>query len=511
MGSFRERILAHRTQQLPILVVGLGASGIESALALRRIGVPVRAVERMAAQEFQARSKFAARLEEVEKAGVETAFGIDGERVGGFCERVTLAIISPGVAREGAICGALLRRKVDLIGELELGVELTAGRSVVVTGSNGKSTTSTLIASLLKRGGIPSRLCGNIGVPVVASLDARHLESSSNALETLVVEASSYQLEFCTVLKPKVAVFLNLSDNHLERHGSMERYFAIKANLFTHQEREDFAVINADDDYGRRLLGAVRGTAVPFGVNKEILVRHAPSGWYGHIAFDAGRGLDSITLTTPQGVEEYEVSHTRLLGLHNRYDMAAALLAARLSGVVPETARQVLADFSPLEHRLEFVLGYPAGGDQPIVINDSKATTVAASLAAFRTVRDFLPGRRILLMLGGLAKAGSWDPLMRELSRIPERLAPVVCFGDDGELIANHCTAAGIAVRTSPTLAQATEMALAAVGSGEVVLLAPGCASFDEFTDFEHRGSVFKSLVKSSTHYQHHAAQPLAV
>ncbi|MBN8548981.1 MAG: NAD-binding protein, partial [Deltaproteobacteria bacterium] len=235
-------------EKLRVLVVGLGISGIETARFLTRCGISTVAVERTDEARFLKTTKFSSALQELRQAGVELHFGVDGEGAAGLFDRVALAILSPGVSLETAMCGALKRHSIPFMSELELGLELFQLPYVVVTGSNGKTTTVTLLHELLRAAGFDSRLCGNVGVPVVADLTKEHVFSEPpKEKRVLVVEASSYQLETCSSIKPKVAVLLNLSDNHLERHGTLQRYFEAKARAFANQDGNDFAVLNADD------------------------------------------------------------------------------------------------------------------------------------------------------------------------------------------------------------------------------------------------------------------------
>jgi UDP-N-acetylmuramoylalanine--D-glutamate ligase len=307
----------------------------------------------------------------------------------------------------------------------------------------------------------------------------------------LVVEASSYQLEGSAFLKPHVSVVLNISENHLERHGSLERYAAAKERALRLQTAEDVAVINGDDPMVVGMARRCRASKAVFGIAQEGDLSKLSSTW-AHISY-LNNPYGKILVSRGGELEEYLTDHVRLLGRHNRYNMAAAILVARHMGVPPEIVQAGLESFPPLEHRLEII--HNLGGQ--IVINDSKSTTVAATVAALSTVREHYPSARVALMIGGLSKAGSWEPL---LSRISSRSGAsgisVVCFGQDGALLASHCRAAGISHVVAPRLQEATTQALSMTLGGGVALLSPGCASFDEFKDFEHRGAAFKVLVR---------------
>jgi len=495
VGAFRTlppAIAAVLEEHGRVVVVGLGISGIDAALFLRRLGCAVTCVERSSETQWRERSKFRERLAELRAAGIELCFDADGERSAPALEGAGLVVLSPGVSLESAIAGAIQRRGLPVVSEFELGIELSRTPALVVTGSNGKSTTVSLLQALFEADGRVSRLCGNIGTPVVSTLTPAQVRGEEPPpYEALVVEASSYQLETCMVMKPRTGVFLNISDNHLERHGTIERYFAAKARLFAHQTGDDTAILNFDDPRIRALAGRIRSRVLALG-RDEAALRGFDSA---HITFDPIRGLDAITVRLASGVERYELAGTRLLGLHNRYNIAAAILAARVSGISPAAISRGIIGFAPLEHRLEFVSEIAT----PCVINDSKSTTVAATVAALHSVHEILPGRRVTLMIGGLAKAGSWDPLMKALHSRRADMAPVVCFGQDANLLASHCRSAGVPGVTAPSLRAGVEVALSGMSPDGVLLLSPGCASFDEFGDFEERGRVFKELARAVT------------
>jgi UDP-N-acetylmuramoylalanine--D-glutamate ligase len=374
------------------------------------------------------------------------------------------------------------------VSELELGVELHGGRAVVVTGSNGKSTTVSLIHHILTRSGQPAFLCGNVGTPVIASEEI--LAPSSVTRSTLVVEASSYQLESCTVLHPEVSVFLNITDNHLERHGSIERYAAAKSRALRLQSTGDIGIFNGDDPIVRRMAQKCSASAVYFGRRETHEMEKLSHRWAA-IQYLPGE-KSTVDVQWEQGVEQYDLTNISLLGLHNRYNVAASILAARALGVTQQDIQAALPSFRPLLHRLELVID----AEGTTVINDSKSTTVAATVAAYSTVKESYPGRPVILMIGGLSKAGSWEPLLSMIDPKDTEVPPVLCFGKDAPLLSSHCRAKGISHAVYATLRDATTFAMRPpYDDGRVVLLSPGCASFDEFADFEERGIEFKRFV----------------
>lgn len=488
MASLQETLDSVKSSGQRVLVVGLGVSGLESARFLSRRGITVTVIEKQSESTFRSKSKFASELDGLCATGVEVVFGIDGESIAPFLEDAGLALLSPGVPLESSVVGALKRHKIPLGAEFELGLQLHRGASVVVTGSNGKSTTASLIDHILRQGGVAASLCGNIGVPVIAQEEL--LDEAFGERTVLVVEASSYQLEACTLLKPSVSVVLNITENHLERHGSLERYAAAKGRALRLQTLEDLAVVNADDPMVMEMARSCRASQAVFGSKSEAELQKLSSTWaqLSHLAEQQG-GI----VVSRQGVREhYATNSAQLLGRHNRYNMAAAILVARHLGVPSEVVQNAITTFLPLEHRLETVWSDSVRS----VINDSKSTTVAATRAAVATVLEHVPLRPVVLMIGGLSKAGSWSPLLTQVSQQKERCGLVVCFGKDRSLLASHCRASGVEHVILPNLRDATHEALRRVSSGGVVLLSPGCASFDEFLDFEHRGAEFKRYVR---------------
>lgn len=487
--SFQDKISLLKCSNKKVLVIGLGISGIESARFLRRHELSVRLIERQSEELFLSKSKFSYSVQELRAIGVEISFGLDGERIAPLLADVGLVILSPGVPIESAVVGTINRLGVPYVSELELGIELHGGRSLVVTGSNGKSTTVSLLDFILRQAGLRSYLCGNVGTPVISN-EELHQESVGQR-SLLVVEASSYQLEACTVLKPAVSIILNLSENHLERHGSLERYGAAKGRVLRLQTSEDLAIVNADDPAVMSLANSCSATLALFGraALTELTKRATICA-----SIDESNPDGAIIRVSIEGKTElYQTRSSALIGAHNRYNMAAAILAARRIGVVPEVIQSSLDTFTPLEHRLEVVVRR----DTALVINDSKSTTVAASIAALSTVRRHFPQHRLIIMIGGLSKAGSWEPLLALIKAEGSFIEPVICFGKDGPLLASHCRAQHIPCVVAATLRSGADLALESLdqlGQG-VVLLTPGCASFDEFTDFEHRGTEFKRYV----------------
>lgn len=478
----------HHLQQTQgvVLVVGLGISGIETALFLRRNGIQVRCVEREEREHYLSTNRFSARIGELESLGAQALFGIDGEAVIPYLDEVKLAVLSPGVSLTSAICGAINRREIPVIGEFELGILVAARPYIGVTGSNGKTTTVTLIHQMLVDGGVKSQLCGNVGTPVVAQRSSLEPEKEGE----LVVEASSYQLESCSFIKPTVSVFLNLSDNHLERHGTLARYLEVKRKLVERQDENDIAILNLDDPYVRSIIGRLKAKVLGFG--RELSPMHEGA----RIDYHPGE-VDQIVITSAALELKQHVFDCRgipLRGLHNRYNIAASLLAALSRGVTPESLSRTLRSFSGLPHRIEVVKSNPV-----IWINDSKSTTAASTAAALDTVLQEFPSSKVQLLIGGLMKVGSWALPLEKIKREQNRLKQVLCFGRDAHLLHDQCEAYSIPSVQARTIEEALLLARETAGEGDVVLVSPGCLSFDQFRNFEERGDFIRTWITSNT------------
>jgi len=490
--GLRELLTQMLALEQKALVVGLGISGVASARLLNAVGLSVIAIDKQSKNEHVKRGKFQSDILDLERLGVQFHFGIDGEEVSPLLDKVELSVVSPGVSLESAICGALRRRGIKLVSEFELGLDLLNDRKIIVTGSNGKSTTVSLIDDMLKRAGISSKLCGNVGRPIVSEVSPlTFFQEDSPSDSVLVVEASSYQLESCQEVKADVAVLLNLSENHLERHGSLDRYLDVKAKIFKSQKPEGFAFLNADDPHLQKFFGGLSAREGRFGRGE----REPVDGPAAFIHYAPESGVDSISYRAYEGgkfsgLEEYSLKGSKLLGLHNRYNAAAAIMSARTAGASQAAVSEALLNFKPLFHRSEML----ANNHGIVIVNDSKSTTVASTVAAFNSMREAFSSKKITLLIGGRAKAGSWDPLMKSLLQNRDNVQSVICFGGDGRLLASHCKNWGIPHSVCLNLEQATVQAVKEADQN-LLLFSPGCASFDEFSDFEQRGEAFKGFI----------------
>lgn len=467
-----------------VLVVGLGKSGVAALRYLTSSGICVCGVDQ------KIRSSFSPELlSELEASGVELYFE---DKVARSLAEFALMVISPGIPLNSPILRDARTLRLPIVSEMELGMAIAKLPCIAVTGSNGKSTTVSLVAELLKGQGYRPKLCGNIGTPIVETLCIGE-EVVSNSQDLLVVEASSYQLESVNTFKPIIGIWLNLSENHLERHGSLDAYGAAKIRMFERQDQECFSIVNVDDRFISSRLKEIPGKICAVSTNAS---NPELGSRYAIINFHPASGVDRITISMDRVTEEIELRSCPLLGLHNRYNIAASLLAVYAwslkSGriVNREALIQAVTGFRTLSHRIEPLIIT----DDLVAINDSKSTTVASSVVALVTVASEFPGRMIKLLLGGKSKKGSWEPLAlkaKEFSAILE----ITCFGADGAAISQELSKEGIRARVFATMKEAVDSACNDLLGGDVLLFSPGCASFDEFSDFEARGNMFRSMI----------------
>ena len=427
----------------PYLIAGLARSGAAAALALRGRGEPVIGVDSGSPPE-------AGRLR---AAGVEVHLHAAGLEL---VPRARTLVKSPGVPATAPVVAAARSRGLEVVGELELAWRLLPQSFIAVTGTNGKTTTVELVGHIHREAGLPVAVAGNVGTALSTLVD--HLDAEA----TVVCEASSFQLEDTLAFAPDAAVLLNLAPDHVDRHGSFGAYVAAKLNVFRLQGNDDVAV--APLDLGVEDLG---------GCARRVCFGAAPGA---ELADRAGQlWWEEEPLL---GVEELS-----LAGAHNRLNAMAAAAVALARGVDPDAVRSGLRSFPGVRHRLERV----AEHEGVVYVNDSKATNVASTLVA---LASFAPAS-VHLILGGRPKGQDFAPLR---PAIAERCRAVYVIGEAAEAIA---AAAGdvVPVHACGDLERALAAAHAASRPGELVLLSPACASFDQYPDFEARGEHFRSLV----------------
>jgi UDP-N-acetylmuramoylalanine--D-glutamate ligase len=438
------------------LVVGLGKSGVASALFLKQHGARVTVSDTKSGDEL--RNEIPVLLDH----GITVETGGHGERT---FRGQDLIVVSPGVPVDAPLLVQARTLGENVIGEIELAAQFLPGPIVAVTGSNGKTTTTTLAGEIMTGGGFPTLVGGNIGTPAISLAERAKPET------VIVLEVSSFQLETVQTFRPKIAVVLNVTPDHLDRHRTFEIYAAAKARIFENQQPSDFAVLNADDETCVAMALKTKAQVFWFSRQKEV----ERGAWVrdGMILFRDDSGQREIL----------QVSDIPLKGAHNLENVLAAVCAGALMGCAPEKIRQAVRDFKAVEHRLEFVATI-RGVDY---YNDSKATNVDATIKALES----FPAN-IHLILGGKDKGSDYS-VLNDLLR--QRIKRVYTIGAAAAKIEGQIK--GSEVVHAETLENAIRKANAVAQPGDVVLLAPACASFDQFKSYEHRGKVFKEIVAS--------------
>ncbi len=441
-----------------VLVVGLGKSGLAAALFLRRRGAQVTV------SDVRSADQLAKEIPALIEAGIMVEAGGHGLLT---FRRQDLIVVSPGVPLDTPELAQVKSFGLHVIGELELAARFLKGHTLAVTGSNGKTTTTTLLGEILEAGGLSTLVGGNIGVPVVSLIDQSTNESWS------VLEVSSFQLESTEEFHPTIAVILNITPDHLDRHGSFENYASAKERIFAAQTEQDFLVLNADNT--QAAAAASRSIAKVYWFSIEHPVEQGAWLDQGFVVYRAAANASIETIMLLKGIP--------LKGAHNVENVLAAVCAARLAGVPADVIRRSIESFKAVEHRLEYVATHHGVE----FYNDSKATNVDATAKA---IAAFSGG--IHLILGGKDKNSDYTQLA-ELLR--ERVSAVYTIGAAAAKIESHLRGV-VSIHACETLDKAVHIAAAAARPREVVLLAPACASFDQFESYEHRGRVFKQLVK---------------
>lgn len=450
------------------LVLGAGKSGVASARFLAERGAVVALHDK---KEMETWSDAARSLKELHNIGL-----IAGQLPSWLLDQIDLVVISPGVPTNAIPARYVERKDGEVIGEVELAYRFLKGRVVGITGSNGKTTTTTLVGELLRNSGIETQVGGNIGTPLLT------LAESSNENSWTVVELSSFQLETIKDFRPNVGICLNVTPNHLDRYESFTDYAAAKHRLFMNQTAEDVAVLNADDPITAEWAGGLKANGVLFSVKMEL-----EEGLFL-------RGSDLVCRAN--GTEKVLTTRGEIFlrGMHNVENVLASLAAGLACGALPESMRETVREFKGVEHRIEFV----AEIDGVRFYNDSKATSVDATLKALEAMSD--SNGSTVLILGGRGKNAPYSPLV---PRIESSVRTLILIGEDADSIAAQLEGHADIIRAD-SMADAVRKSFDVAMVGDAVLLAPACASFDMFKSFEERGTVFKSEVMKLS------ARPLA-
>ncbi len=429
-----------------VVVVGLGTSGIAACRLLAARGAHVVATD------AKAREQVSADVRALEGHGITLVLG---GHAAAKLDEADLVVVSPGVPMFAELAAAE-KKGVCIWGEVELAVQALANPAPVVAigGTNGKSTTTSLVGALLERAGKRTFVGGNLGEPLAAHAD--------EPFDVVVLEVSSFQMERVEAFRPKVSVLLNVTPDHLDRYPSEQAYADAKGNAFVRQTADDLAVVPASDDVCLRQAKRGQARVVTFGPGGDVSVRP-----------------DAIV----DGDEVYGRSEIALQGGHNALNVAAALAAIRPFGIDPALVREVLSTFQGLAHRMAFV----RERRRVRFYDDSKGTNVGASVTAVRGIRE----EKVVLVAGGRDKGGSYGPLVDALR---ERGRAAVLIGEARHVIENAIGDV-VPVRTATDMNEAVALSAELARPGDAVLLSPACSSFDMFRDYKERGDTFVRAV----------------
>lgn len=442
-----------------VLIVGMARSGIAAAQLLCREGA------RVTVNDMKPRGNFGDKLDILNDLPIEFRLGEDG--LDALREK-DLLVISPGVPIDAPIVRAAREMQIPVTGELEMASRIIKGSLVAVTGTNGKTTTVSLLGEIFRQAGKISHVAGNIGYP----LSAAAMESRYD--DAVVVEVSSFQLETTETFHPLSAAVLNVTEDHLNRHGTMENYIALKRHIFDGQDESNYAILNYEDAACREMAKGLKSKVLFFSRLREV---------------DQGAFVrDGQLIVRLDGVEKTicPADEIRIPGPHNLENALAAAAIAFSRGVPAPVIRHALRTFAGVEHRIEFVR--ELGGVR--YINDSKGTNTDSTIKAVQSMRA-----PTAIILGGYDKHVSFDPLAEEIQKTP-LIENCVLIGATANQIEGALKAVGYtAIHRAQTLEEAVKTCQRLTKEGGNVLFSPACASFDMFEDYEQRGRIFKEIV----------------
>ena len=442
-----------------VLVCGMARSGVSAAQCLYELGA------RVTISDSKAEEKLAEALQPLEGMDIRRCLGDQAQPAD--LESYDLAVTSPGIPMQAPILRAVQAAGVPLIGELELGAQVSRAPLYAVTGTNGKTTTTTLIGEIFRNLGKTTYVVGNIGYPFTACA----LQCGEE--DVAVAEVSSFQLETISTFHPHIAVMCNITEDHLNRHGTMEEYIRVKERIFENMGQGDYAVLNLDDPIVRGMAERIPCAPAFFSRRQEV-----ETGAYLE-------GEEVVFSLNGHKKRVLRADEIRIPGEHNLENALAATALTMLAGVPAPVVRHTLKTFPGVEHRIETVRTV----EGVTYINDSKGTNVDASIRAVRAMKA-----PTVLLAGGYDKHTDFLPLAREI--LASKIHTVVVLGDTAEQIERALRAVGFeSILHAKTFEEAVLLARSCAKEGENVLLSPACASFDMFQDYEERGRVFKEIV----------------
>ncbi len=446
-----------------ILVVGMARSGIAATILLCKLGaIPFLA-------DTKGKESFGKKLQALEDYPVQWHLGVPPEEL---LPLIDMVVISPGVPINAAVVTKAEELGIPVIGELELGYKYTKGKLVALTGTNGKTTTASLVGEMFKNAGKVTHIVGNIGHPY----SAEALTSKSE--DVIVAEVSSFQLEGIKDFRPKVSAILNITPDHLDRHCNMENYISLKQRIYENQKNEDILVLNWEDEILQKIGKKLKGIKVVWFSSKEVLSQGAYVK--NEKIYYSTDGEETLICN---------VDDVFIIGEHNLENALAATAIGMNMAVPGPVIRHTLRTFPGVEHRIERFMEK----DGITYINDSKGTNVDATIKAIKAMKN-----KTIIILGGYDKQINFLPLAKEIAN-NENIVGAVLIGETAVKIEKVLLEAGYGnMKKANTLKEAVDTAKTMAETGYNILLSPACASFGMFEDYEQRGRVFKEIVKDS-------------
>ncbi len=444
------------TPGLPVVILGFGITGQSAARYLLECGAALRVSDTRVWEDLKAEEQDFLKTHEIPFEGGGHSFS--------FVESVEKIIVSPGIPYDHDVLVQARDRNIPILGELALAGPVLNVPVVAITGTNGKTTVTSLIGHLLEKSGKKVFVGGNIGIPLFNFLLSRE------EVDVVVLEVSSFQLENCGTFRPNIGLLLNLTPDHLDRHGSLLRYGEAKQRLFYHQEKEDYAIVFGDDDLCYQLVKHnTKATTLMFGCNEKN---------------DARVGQNMIEVNWQDKILTFDLSGSKMANHIGTLNSGAALLAALCLGCSQKNLAATFQDFSPPAHRMEFVTEHRGVS----YINDSKATNTGAVLSALTQVQN-----TVLLIAGGRDKGDDYSLLADSVNT---KVRILILIGEAANQIGQALGRFSTLVYAK-SMEEAVKIASEMACPGETVLLSPACASFDMFTSYGHRGQVFSSAVQT--------------
>jgi UDP-N-acetylmuramoylalanine--D-glutamate ligase len=440
-----------------ILIIGMARSGISTAKALHKLGAYI------IMNDIKTEDKLKGIISEVEPFINEL---IIGKHVKKFND-IDLVVLSPGVPIDILPVRTAIKENIEVIGELELAYRLIEGKFIAITGTNGKTTTTSLTGLIFKNADLHSYIVGNIGLPVISKI----FDTTEETF--LITEVSSFQLETISKFRPKIATILNITPDHLNRHKTMENYIYTKKKVFMNQNKYDHLILNYDNEITRKIgIQLLEINCIYFSRKEKIV-----NGVY----------VSDNKIIVNDNNEEIIVINVfdiNILGLHNLENVLAAIAIAYYSGISIDVIAKSIKEFNGVEHRIEFVREL----NNVKYYNDSKGTNPEATIKAIEAMES-----EIVLIAGGMDKGSKFDDLVKSFD---DKVIELVLFGETSEIIREVAQKnSNCKITVVKNMEEAVRYSHNKASSGEVVLLSPACASWDMYESFEHRGREFKELV----------------